>query len=131
MYQKIVIVGRLGRDVELRYTPQGQAVANMSVATDKSWVDASGTKKEQTTWFKVSVWGKQAEACNQHLSKGRTVLVEGEMQEPKPYQKRDGTWACSLDLRAMNVRFLGKGDETHEAKPSTPAGDDDEELIPF
>lgn len=130
MYQRIVIVGRLGRDVEMRYTPQGQAVANMSVATDKSWTDASGKKQEQTVWFKVSVWGKQAEACNQYLSKGRTVLVEGEMQESKPYQKKDGTWACSLDLRAMNVRFLGKGEE-HAATSNDTRNTVDEEEIPF
>ena len=83
MYQKIVIVGNLGRDPEMRYTPSGQPVTNLSVATNRKWTSADGTPGEETIWFRVSVWGKQAETCNQYLSKGRQVLVEGRLR-PDP-----------------------------------------------
>lgn len=129
MYQRLIIVGRLGRDVEMRYTPQGTPVTNFSVATDRSWTDASGQRQQRTTWFKVSAWGKQAEACNQYLSKGRMVLVEGEINEPQVYQRRDGEWAASLDVRAVNVRFLGGRSEAAESEATQ--GDLGDELIPF
>lgn len=135
MYQRLTIVGRLGRDPEMRYTPQGTAVANFSVATDRTWTDQSGQKQERTTWFRVSVWGKQAESCNQYLAKGRMVLVEGELSEPKPYQRKDnGEWVASLDVRASNVRFLGGADSTSatQARASEPNdGDLGDEQIPF
>lgn len=135
MYQRLIIVGRLGRDPESRYTPQGTAVTSFSVATDRSWTDSSGQKQERTTWFRVSVWGKQAESCNQYLAKGRMVLVEGELSEPKPYQRKDnGEWAASLDVRASNVRFLGGADSASatQARASEPNDSDlGDETIPF
>ncbi|MEN6478556.1 MAG: single-stranded DNA-binding protein [Anaerolineales bacterium] len=139
MYQKLIIVGRLGRDPEMRYTPQGQPVTSFNVATDRSWTDASGQRQDRTTWFRVSVWGKQAESCNQYLAKGRMVLVEGEINEPQVYQRRDGEWAASLDVRATNVRFLGGRGEERGAAPSESTGTAatgagpllDEEEIPF
>ena len=131
MYQRLTIVGGLGRDPEMRYTPHGTAVANFSVATDRTWTDQSGQKQERTTWFRVSVWGKQAESCNQYLAKGRMVLVEGELSEPQVYQRRDGEWAASLDVRASNVRFLGGGSSQTAAQTMDPADSLDEEEIPF
>lgn len=135
MYQRLIIVGRLGRDPESRYTPQGTAVTSFSVATDRSWTDSSGQKQERTTWFRVTVWGKQAESCNQYLAKGRMVLVEGELSEPKPYQRKDnGEWAASLDVRASNVRFLGGADSASatQARASEPNDSDlGDETIPF
>ena len=77
MYQRLVLVGNLGRDPEMRYTPNGTAVTSLSVATSRKYTTADGQQKEETVWFRVSVWGKQAEPCNQYLSKGRKVLVEG------------------------------------------------------
>jgi len=133
MYQRLIIVGRLGRDPEVRYTPQGTAVTSFSVATDRTWTDQSGQKQERTTWFRVSVWGKQAESCNQYLAKGRMVLVEGELSEPKPYQRKDNReWVASLDVRASNVRFLGGGSGQTAAQTTEPADSIlDEEEIPF
>ncbi len=124
MYQKIVLVGRLGADPEMRYAHNGQPVTTFNVATDRSWTDANGQRQEKTIWFRVSMWGKQAENCNQYLAKGRTVLVEGEMSEPKVYQRKDGQWATSLDVRAVNVRFIGG----RENEPVTTTADDD---VPF
>lgn len=138
MYQKIIIIGRLGRDPEMRYTAQGTAVTSFSVATDRSWTDQSGQRQERTTWFRVSAWGRQAETCNQYLSKGRLVMVEGELQEPKPWQSRDGEWRASLEIRANNVQFLGGRSDGGSAPQdrSTDQEDDnapvlDEEEIPF
>ena len=136
MYQRLIIVGRLGQDPEMRYTQEGKPVTNLSVATDKSWTDASGTKHEQTTWFRVAVWGNQAEPCAQYLAKGRTVLVEGEIQEPRVYQKKNGDWASSLEMKALNVRFLGgRGDASDDAGAQSNNKKDDgilyEEEIEF
>ena len=75
MYQKLIIIGNLGRDPEMRYTPDGKAVTTFSVATSRKY-----NEKEETTWFRVSVWGKQAESCNQYLTKGSKVLVEGRLR---------------------------------------------------
>jgi len=139
MNQKTIIIGRLGRDPEMRYTPQGTAVTRFSVATDRSWTDQSGQRQDRTTWFRVSAWGKLGELCNQYLTKGRLVMVEGELQEPKPYQSRDGEWRASLDLRATNVQFLGGRGETGAAAAPEREQDQaeagaplvDEEEIPF
>lgn len=136
MYQKIIIIGNLGRDPEMRYTASGTPVTNFSVATSRRWTDQSGQQQERTVWFRVSAWRRLAETCNQYLSKGRQVMVEGELSEPKPYQGRDGQWRASLEVTARNVKFLGgRGG----AAPSGPdAGDQepgptnmDEEEIPF
>jgi single-strand DNA-binding protein len=136
MYQKLILIGRLGRDPEMRYTQDGTPVTSFSVATDRRWTDASGQKQQKTTWFKISAWRKLAETCNQYLTKGKQVLVEGELSEPKPYQKRDGTWGASLDVRAINVKFLGSREEgagpaaTDEEGPAGGVAIEDEE-IPF
>ena len=126
MYQKLTLVGYLGRDPEMRYTPEGKPVTSFSVATSKRWTDADGQSKERAVWFRVSAWRKLAEVCNQYLKKGRMVLVEGELSEPKPYQGSDGTWRASLDVTAQTVKFLSKGD----AEQTTDKAEGTEE-IPF
>lgn len=114
-YHTIIIVGRLGRDPELRYTPTGQAVCNLSLASDSSYVK-DGQRVSQTTWFRVTVWGKQAETVSQYLQKGRMVLVEGRMNPdsnggPRVWTRQDGTAASSYEVNATTVRFLGgRGD---------------------
>lgn len=140
MYQKIILIGRLGRDPEMRYTPQGTPVTSFSVATDRKWTDPNGQQQQRTTWFRVTAWRRQAETCNQFLTKGRLVMVEGELAEPKPYQRRDGTWAASLDVTALAVKFLegrgeggaaaapGAGTVEEAAEPGAPVAEED---IPF
>ncbi len=98
MYQKLVIVGRLGRDPEMRYMPDGTAVTSFNVATDRRWTDKyTGQPVQETTWFRVSVWGRQAESVNQYLSKGSMVLVEGHLTpdanggSPRIWTGQDGT----------------------------------------
>jgi single-strand DNA-binding protein len=113
-YQKLLIVGNLGRDPELSYLTSGQAVCNLSVAANRRWTDRdSGEPQEEVAWFRVSVWGKQAEAANQYLSKGRQVLVEGRLRPdpstggPHIYARQDGTAGASFEVVADRVQFLG------------------------
>lgn len=116
-YSKLIIVGRLGQNPELRYVPNGQAVANFSLAADRSYKNAGGENVKVTTWFKVSVFGKQAEACNQYLNKGSMVLVEGtlnpdkETGRPKVWTTADGTTGASYEVNAQVVRFLSTKQE--------------------
>ena len=123
MFNETIIVGNLGDDPEMRYFEDGTAVTNFSVATNRKWKNAEGEQQEEVTWFRVSVWGKQAEACNEYLEKGRPVLVTGRMQPdpntggPKIWSRQvDGTAGASYDLRAFNVRFLGGRDEAAETR---------------
>ncbi len=118
MYQKLVIVGNLGRDPEMRYMPDGTAVTSFSVATNRRWTDrATGQPVDETTWFRVSVWGRQAETANQYLSKGRKVLVEGVLTPdratggPRLWTGQDGSVRASFEVRADSVRFIGGREE--------------------
>jgi len=108
-FNKITIVGYLGRDVEGRYLGDGTAVASFSVATTERKKDRNGEYQDSTTWFRISVFGKQAEACHQYLSKGSQVYVEGRLSQ-SPYTDKEGNQRTSLEVRASDVRFLGKRD---------------------
>lgn len=106
MFQKIIVIGNLGRDPELKYTADAKAVCSFSVATSRRIGD-----KDLTTWLNVSVWNKQAEACAKYLRKGSLVMVEGRLVagedgNPRVYQKKDNAWGASYDVVAENVRFL-------------------------
>ncbi|MBN1370878.1 MAG: single-stranded DNA-binding protein [Anaerolineaceae bacterium] len=115
-YQSTTIVGNLGRDPEMRYLPSGQPVTSFSVATSRSYTNNQGTRVEETIWFRVSVFGKMAETCNQYLKKGSKVLVEGRLQAdksggPRVWTRQDGTPAASFEITANTVRFLSsRGD---------------------
>ena len=129
MYQKTIIVGNLGRDPEMRYTPAGTAVTNFTVAVNRKWTDQSGEQQEKTTWFRVTTWDKLAELCNQYLTKGRLVLVEGEV-EANAYTNQEGEARASLELTARAVRFLGSpGSATTEGVDAQHV--DDAEAPPF
>lgn len=105
---KVILVGRLGQNPEVRYTPSGAAVANFSVATNESWTDKSGQKQERTEWHRVVVWGKLAELCNQYLAKGRQVYLEGRLQT-RQWQDKDGQTKYTTEVQAQTVQFLGAG----------------------
>jgi len=120
MYQRLVLVGNLGRDPEMRYTPNGTAVTSLSVATSRKYTTADGQPKEETVWFRVSVWGKQAEPCNQYLAKGSKVLVEGnlvgdENGGPRIWTDKEGKPRASFEVRAYTVRFLSSKRESAQA----------------
>jgi single-strand DNA-binding protein len=139
MYQKITIVGNLGNDPEMRYTPSGVPVTRFSVATNRRWTNADGTPGEETAWFRVSAWRGLAETCNQYLTKGRQVLVEGrlvpdkETGGPRIWTGNDGVARASYELRALDVRFLGGRAEREEALPPVgpEEGGEAEDEIPF
>ena len=140
MYQKIIIVGRLGADPEMRYLPNGSAVTNFSVATSRKWTDrSSGQQREETVWFRVSAFERMAEVANEYLAKGRQVLVEGRMNPdpetggPRVFTRQDGTVGASYEITARDIRFLGGRDDSGFAAPGAgappPAQEEDE--IPF
>ncbi len=135
MYQRITIVGNLGGDPEMRYLPNGTPVANFSVATNRRWTGEDGQQQEETTWFRVSTFGRLAEVCNQYLSKGRPVLVEGRMRPdetggPRVWQGNDGQYRASFEVTARTVKFLGgRGAAGPTAGDETPPPPEEE--IPF
>lgn len=104
---KVIIVGNLGGDPEVRYTPSGSAVANFNVATSESWKDKNtGEKKERTEWHRIVVWGKLGELCGEYLSKGRQVYIEGRLQT-RSYDDKDGVKRYMTEIIATDVQFLG------------------------
>ena len=103
---KVILVGRLGRDPETRYTGGGQAVANFSVATDETYKDRSGERQKRTEWHKIVVWGKQAEIAQQYLKKGSLVFIEGRIQS-REWQDKQGEKRTSYEIVATNFRMLG------------------------
>jgi single-strand DNA-binding protein len=108
---KVILVGNLGRDPEVRYTPSGQAVANFTVATNEAWTDKAGQKQERTEWHRVVVWGKAAEACGEYLSKGRQVYVEGRLQT-REWTNKEGAKQFTTEVVANpvgGVVFLAGG----------------------
>jgi len=129
MVNKVILIGNLGKDPEVRYTAGGQAVASLRIATSRSWTDkTSGQRKEETEWHDVEVWGKQAEQCGEYLSKGRQVYCEGRLKTDKWQDKQSGQDRYKVKVVAESVRFLGGGagggqrprPSSDEAGPSGP-----------
>jgi len=137
MYQKIIIVGNLGGDPEMRYTPGGQAVTNFSVASNRKYTSSDGQRVDETTWFRVSVWGRQAETSNQFLRRGSKVLVEGRLKpdpatgNPRTYTRQDGTVGASFEITANWVQFLSTRAEDDAFQPGGTTPPEAEDDIPF
>ena len=134
MYQTIILIGNLGKDPEMRFTPSGQPVTTLSVATNRRYNNTNGQPIKETTWFRITVWGKQAEACNQHLHKGSRVLVEGRLT-PDPETggphicENNGKYGASFEVTASVVRFVSSREDTDESE--TPMNTSNESDIPF
>lgn len=111
-FNKITIVGNLGKDPELRYTPQGNAVCNFSVATNEKRRDKTGDLQDVTTWFRITLWGKQAENASKYLTKGSPIYIEGKLRVEE-WADRDGKSRYTLDVQATDMQFLGssRGDD--------------------
>ena len=132
-FEQIILVGNVGREPEMRYTPSGTAVTSFSVAVNSKYNDEKVTK-----WFRVTSWGKLAEVCHQYVTKGMKVAVTGELQAdkatgaPRIWEKKDGTFACNFEINASKVVFLsgGKSKEETEA-PKDEAHPEQEESFPF
>ena len=133
MHQEIILLGNLGGDPTLRVTPDGTPVTSFRVTTNRRWRAQDGTTKEKTVWFGVSVWERKAEACNQYLTKGQRVLVNGEIEESIIYTDREGNKCASLEVRARNVEFLTSRTETQvlTSGPDQPGEEGEGGDIPF
>jgi single-strand DNA-binding protein len=119
-FNKIIIVGYLGRDPELRYTPDGTPVCDFSVATTERRKDKSGEPQDVTTWFRVTVWRRQAELAGQYLTKGKQVYIEGRLIQ-REYQDRDGNTRYNLDVTATDIHFIGsRADDTTSQRDEQP-----------
>ncbi|MCG8588377.1 MAG: single-stranded DNA-binding protein [Proteobacteria bacterium] len=103
---KVILIGNLGRDPELRYTQNGQAVVNFTLATSENWTDKSGERVERTEWHRIVAWGRTAELCAQYLSKGRTVYIEGRLQT-REWEDKEGQKRRTTEINAQTVQFLG------------------------
>ena len=127
MFHKVSLIGNLGRDPELRYTPQGTPVTNFSVATNRVYTNAAGEQMQETVWFRVSAWGRLAEVCNQYLRRGMRVYIEGRLVPdpntggPRLFTRQDGTVGAAFELRAHMVKFLSSRQDTAEADGAAPA----------
>ncbi len=123
-FNKIILVGNLGRDPELRYTPQGTPVCSFTMATNERRKDRTGEMQDQTTWFRVTLWGRQAETASQYLTKGRPVYIEGRLRVDE-WTDRDGKQRHTLEVHATDMHFIGaRGEEAaaaHAAAGSSPS----------
>lgn len=117
---KVILIGRLGQNPELKTTPAGKSVANFSLATNESWQDKAGAKQERTEWHRIVVWDKTAELCNQYLSKGREAYIEGRLQT-RQWDDKDGKKHYTTEVVADRVQFLGGGKDAGGA-PAAAAG---------
>ena len=142
-FNKIILVGNLGRDPELRYTPQGTPVCSFSLATNERRKDrTTGENNDVTTWFSVTLWGRQAETASQYLSRGRPVYIEGRLRVEE-WTDRDGKPRHTLEVHATDMQFIGGGARSDEAgavpakaaaatgEPASPAADLNDDDIPF
>jgi single-strand DNA-binding protein len=138
---RVMLIGNLGKDPEVRFTGTGRAVARFPLATSEVWNDAEGQRQERTEWHNVVVWGKQAETCGQYLAKGRQVFIEGSIRT-RQYDDKEGNRRYMTEVIAQRVQFLGGGggrgadssrgvgsDEPPPGAPSAPGAEDDD--IPF
>ncbi len=136
MYQKITIIGNLGKDPEMRYTPSGQAVTSFPIATNRSYTGSDGQKVKETTWFRASAWGKQAEICNNYLHKGSKVYIEGRLVPdattggPRLWSRQDGTSGASFEISVNIVQFLDSRAESESVSSGEEFAASDDE-IPF
>lgn len=121
-FNKIILVGNLGRDPELRYTPQGTPVCSFSVATSERRKDKTGEMQDQTTWFRVTLWGRQAENASQYLTKGRQVYIEGRLRVEE-WTDRDGKPRQSLEVHGTEMHFIGGGRTEEPMAARAAAGD--------
>ena len=138
----VTLIGNLGRDPEIRYTPGGSPVANFTMATTERWTDPNGEKKEKTEWHRIVVWGKQAEIAAEYLRKGRQVYIEGSLQT-REWTDRDGNKRYTTEVKAQRLQLLGRAEDrapvgaSSGASPAAadevaePGGSYGEDDIPF
>jgi single-strand DNA-binding protein len=149
MYHEITLIGRLGRDPEMRYTPNGTPVTSFSIATDRRWTGSDGQQRKEVVWWRITAWRRQAETCNEYLSKGDQVFIKGriggdritqsdgaEQIVPHTWTGQDGQTRASYEVTARFVKFLGSPGGRPVADipggaPSEPPEEEEEDEIPF
>jgi single-strand DNA-binding protein len=137
MFQQVILIGYLGNDPEMRYTAAGDPVTNLRLAVNRRWTREDGQVQEKTTWFHVTFWRRQAEFANQYLSKGKRVMIIGEIDGARPYTDRDGNPRASIDIQGREMRFLESRNHDQEAdvalsQSSDPTnGSAGDEPLPF
>lgn len=124
MVNKVILIGNLGRDPEVRSTPSGQAVANFSVATTRRWKDRDGNRQEDTEWHNIVVWGRQAEVAGQYLSKGRQIYIEGRLQTRSWDDRESGQKRYRTEVICENFQMLGRRDDRMDPGPAPSSYDD-------
>jgi len=133
---KAILIGNLGKDPEIRYTPSGQAVASFSIATTRKWRDKDGQPQEQTDWHNIVVWGRMAETAKEYLAKGRPVYIEGRIQN-RSYDDKEGNKRYISEVVATTMQFLGGrsdqagGSQASQAAPEQPPDITDDDDLPF
>ena len=127
---KVILIGRLGSDPEVRYTPSGVAVANFSIATSEEWKDKdSGERRERTEWHRIVAWRRLGEICGEYLSKGKQVYIEGRLQT-RDWEDRDGNKRYTTEIVASDVQFLGTRDSSEPARPRGSSSTDIQGMPP-
>lgn len=130
---RAILIGRLGKDPELKYIESGTAVCNFSIATGRSWTGSDGEKNEVTTWHNIVAWAKQAELAKEYLTKGRQVAIEGRIDN-RSYEKKDGTTGYISEVVADRIEFIGNREDGGSGKSQTTdanQGDVDDDGLPF
>jgi len=127
---KVILIGRLGSDPEVRYTPSGVAVANFSIATSEEWKDKdSGERRERTEWHRIVAWRRLGEICGEYLSKGKQVYIEGRLQT-RDWEDRDGNKRYTTEIIASDVQFLGTRDSSEPTRPRGSSSTDIQGMPP-
>jgi len=127
---KVMIIGHLGRDPEMRYTPSGRPVTTFTVATSRSWNTSDGERHNETEWFNIVTWGNLAEICKQYLTKGQQVYIEGRLQTRK-WEDNEGTKHTSVEIVANEMMILGERKDGNQAQTGEPLLAEDESEFPF
>ncbi len=137
MYQQLILIGNLGNNPEMRFTASGVPVTNFRLAVSRRWTGADGQAQEKTTWFQVSSWNRQAEFVNQYLTKGRRVMVIGEVEAARPWTDRNGNLGATIEVTAREVRFMDSRPESNgqggsaEEMMAAPEADNEKSTVPF
>ncbi len=130
---KVMIIGHLGRDPEMRYTPSGRPVASFSVAVSRNWKSSNGERRSETEWFKIVAWGRLAEICKEYLHKGQQVYIEGRLQTRK-WEDKEGQQRTSVEVVANEMTMLGERREkgmSDDISAESPPPEMDEDEFPF
>ena len=132
MFQQVTLIGHVGTEPEMRYTPSGVPVTTFNLATNKKWASADGQAQEQTVWWRVQCWRKSAEVAAKHVTKGKLLMVQGEQNAPNAYIDRDGKARATLEVQASVLKFMGGSGKAEtgaaEGGEGAPVGEED---IPF